>query len=150
MPVIRSPIAPRTGIAPTILPSTDGTTIPTKEGAAVATESVAPAVFRSRAYLPTLVGGIYDNHSDRRRASHAPRGRGILRLSPTVVTIRRALATRKGICGVSTNLWGPPMEYVLRTKTSGIFADGAFVPPVVIPLLSVLAIVLWATYKAVM
>jgi len=42
------------------------------------------------------------------------------------------------------------MKYVLRTKTSGIFADGAFVPPVVIPLLSVLAIVLWATYKAVM
>ena len=58
--------------------------------------------------------------------------------------------TREGICGVSTNLWGRPMEYVLRTKTSGIFADGAFVPPVVIPLLSVLAIVLWATYKAVM
>ena len=42
------------------------------------------------------------------------------------------------------------MKYVLRTKTSGIFADGSFVPPVVIPLLSVLAIVLWATYKAVM
>ena len=83
--VIRAPIAPRTAI-----PSTNGTTIPTKEGAAVATESAAPAVFRSRADLPTLVGGIYDNHSDRRRASHAPRGRGILRLSPTVVTIRRA------------------------------------------------------------
>ena len=27
------------------------------------------------------------------------------------------------------------MKYVLRTKTSGIFADGAFVPPVVIPFL---------------
>ena len=90
MQVIRAPIAPRTAIAPTILPSTDGTTIPTKEGAGVATESAAPAVLRSRADLPTLVGGIYDNHSDRRRASHAPRGRGILRLSPTVVTIRRA------------------------------------------------------------
>jgi hypothetical protein len=49
-----------------------------------------------------------------------------------------------------TNLWSRPMRYVLRAKTSGIFADGAFVPPVVIPLLSVLAIVLWATYNAVM
>jgi hypothetical protein len=96
MQVIRAPIARRTAIAATILPSTNGTTlpstngttIPTKEGAAVAvaTESSAPAVFRSRADLPTLVGGVYDNHSDR----HAPRGRGILRLSPTVVTIRRA------------------------------------------------------------
>jgi hypothetical protein len=42
------------------------------------------------------------------------------------------------------------MRYVLGAKTSGIFDDGAFVPPVVIPLLSVLAIVLWATYKVVM
>jgi hypothetical protein len=49
-----------------------------------------------------------------------------------------------------TNLWSRPMRNVLRTKTSGIFADGAFVPPVVIPLLSVLAIVLWAAYNAVM
>jgi len=53
MPVIRAPIAFRTAIAPTILPSTDDTTIPTKEGAVVATEAAAPAVFRSRADLPT-------------------------------------------------------------------------------------------------
>jgi hypothetical protein len=80
--------------------------IPTKEGpaVAVATESSAPAVSRSRADLLTLVGGVYDNHSDRRRASHAPRGRGILRLSPPVVTIRRAsqrhLLRHARTCGV--------------------------------------------------
>ena len=130
-----------------MIPSTNGTTIPTKEGAEVATESVAQAVFRSRADLPALVGAIYDNHSDHRRASHAPRGRGILRLSPTVVTIR---LHRNGICCVPHESLESSYEIRSKNKDKWYFAGDAFVPPVVIPLLSVLAIVLWATYKAVM
>jgi hypothetical protein len=83
-------------------------------------------------------------HSDRRRASHAPRGRGILRLSPTVVTIRRA--SQRHLLRPA-RIFG---EIRSENKDKWYFAGGAFVPPVVIPLLSVLAIVLWATYKAVM
>jgi hypothetical protein len=42
------------------------------------------------------------------------------------------------------------MKYVQRTRISGVLADGIFVPPIVIPFLSVLAILIWVAYKAVM
>ena len=41
------------------------------------------------------------------------------------------------------------MRYALSTRVSGILADGPFVPPVVIPLLSVLLLALWAAYRAI-
>jgi hypothetical protein len=42
------------------------------------------------------------------------------------------------------------MKCIPRTRTSGIFADGPFVAPVVVSFLTVLALFLWVTYKAVM
>ena len=41
------------------------------------------------------------------------------------------------------------MRYASSTRVSGILADGPFVPPVVIPFLSLLLLALWAVYRAI-
>jgi hypothetical protein len=41
------------------------------------------------------------------------------------------------------------MRYGPLTRTHGIFADGLFVPPIVIPFLSVLSLTLLVAYKAI-
>jgi hypothetical protein len=41
------------------------------------------------------------------------------------------------------------MRFDLLTRANGIFADGPFVPPIVIPFLSVLSLALLVAYKAI-
>ena len=41
------------------------------------------------------------------------------------------------------------MRYVPSTRTHGILADGPFVPPIVIPFMTVLSLVLWVVYRAI-
>ena len=41
------------------------------------------------------------------------------------------------------------MRYTPPTRPNGIFADGPFAPPIMIPFLSVLSLMLWVVYKVI-
>ena len=58
---------------------------------------------------------------------------------------RSTIATRR----VTHELPWVRMRYIPLTRTNGIWSDGPFVPPIVIPFLSVLALAVWVTYKAI-